>query len=58
MRSLRSQRGLIQDDVAASRGVSVASVSHWENDRSFRQRGRMVELAKLFGVPTADLASF
>lgn len=58
MRNLRSQRGLMQDDVAASLGVSVASVSHWESDRSFPKRGRLVDLAKLFGVPTADLASF
>jgi transcriptional regulator with XRE-family HTH domain len=58
MRSLRSQRGLMQDDVAASLGVSVASVSHWESDRSFPKRGRLVDLAKLFGVPTSDLTSF
>lgn len=58
MRSLRSQRGMMQDDVATSLGVSVASVSHWESDRSFPKRGRLVDLAKLFGVPTADLASF
>lgn len=58
MRSLRSQRGMMQDDVAASLGVSVASVSHWESDRSFPKRGRLADLAKLFGVPTADLASF
>ncbi|MBK6414312.1 helix-turn-helix domain-containing protein [Sphingopyxis sp.] len=38
MRSLRSQRGLMQDDVAASLGVSVASVSHWESVRSFPKR--------------------
>jgi len=58
MRSLRSQRGLTQDDVAASLGVSVASVSYWESDRSLPKRGRLVDLAKLFGVPTSDLASF
>ncbi len=58
MRNLRSQRGMMQDDVAASLGVSVASVSHWESDRSFPKRGRLIDLAKLFGVPPADLASF
>jgi len=58
MRHLRSQRGLMQDDVAASLGVSVASVSHWESDRSFPKRGRLGDLAQLFGVPAADLASF
>ncbi|MBE1526390.1 transcriptional regulator with XRE-family HTH domain [Sphingopyxis sp. OAS728] len=58
MRHLRFQRGMMQDDVAASLGVSVASVSHWESDRSFPKRGRLVDLAQLFGVPAADLASF
>lgn len=58
MRNLRSQRGMTQDDVAASLSVSVASVSHWEADRSFPKRGRLADLAKLFAVPAADLASF
>ncbi|KQZ76363.1 hypothetical protein ASE06_07980 [Sphingopyxis sp. Root214] len=58
MRSLRSQHGMMQDDIAASLGVSVASVSNWETDRSFPKRGRLVDLAKLLGVPAGDLASF
>lgn len=58
MRNLRSQRGMTQDDVAVSLSVSVASVSHWEADRSFPKRGRLADLAKLFAVPAADLASF
>lgn len=58
MRNLRTKRGMMQDDVAATLGVSVASVSHWESDRSFPKRGRLIDLAKLFGVPAADLASF
>lgn len=58
MRNLRSQRGMTQDDVAVSLSVSVASVSHWEADRSFPKRGRLADLARLFAVPAADLASF
>ena len=58
LRQLRAQRGIMQDEVATRLGVSAASVSHWESDRSHPKLRRLSDLADLFGVPAQELTSF
>ena len=58
LRQLRAERGIMQDEVATRLGVSAASVSHWESDRSHPKLRRLADLANLFGVPAQELTSF
>jgi len=55
IKRLRLQRGLRQEAVAAALGVSTASVSHWESGRALPKSARLIELARLFGVPDKEL---
>jgi len=56
LRRLRRQRGFRQEAVATALGVSTASVSHWEADRTIPKPARLAEIASLLGVPVDELA--
>ena len=50
MKSLRLQRGFIQEDLAKEIGISEQTISRWENDRIFPDALRFIELAFVLGV--------
>ena len=52
---LRNQRGLSQDALAESLGVSRQSVSKWETDASVPELDKLVKLSDLFEISLDDL---
>jgi len=52
---LRTRAGLDRADVARRMNVGPASVLGWEKDRVRPKRSRMAMLAKILGVPAAEL---
>jgi transcriptional regulator with XRE-family HTH domain len=55
LQRLRKAKGIPQIDIAERLGVSAVAISNWESDRSQPRRHRMVELAKILGVPYQEL---
>lgn len=55
LQRLRTSAGLSLAEVAKRMGVSAPSVSGWEKGRARPTRGRIVKLAAILGVPSADL---
>lgn len=53
--SLRTERGLSQEDLAEQLGVSRQSVSKWETDQSVPDLDKIIKLADLFGVMVDEL---
>jgi transcriptional regulator with XRE-family HTH domain len=53
--SLRESRGLSQEDLANAAGVSVKTVSRFENGRNEGRRGTVRALAKALAVSEADI---
>jgi transcriptional regulator with XRE-family HTH domain len=54
---LRRQRGLKQDDLANSLGVSAQAVSKWENDQTCPDISLLPKLAELLEVSVDELLS-
>ena len=54
---LRRQRGLKQDDLANTLGVSSQAVSKWENDQTCPDISLLPKLAELLGVSVDELLS-
>ena len=52
---LRTKAGIDRADVAKRMNVSAASVLGWEKGRVRPKRSRMAALAKILGVPAAEL---
>lgn len=50
--SERSRMGLSQKDLASKIGVSLATVSRWEQGRAVPKGSDLVEMRKLFGCST------
>jgi transcriptional regulator with XRE-family HTH domain len=57
LRRLREAAGLTCSQVGHALGLSKSAVSLWENDRSVPEARRLPELARLYGVGHAALAS-
>lgn len=55
LRRLRTQRGLRQDAIASALGVSTATVSYWESERTVPSEARLSEVAYVLGVPVEEL---
>lgn len=55
--SLRKERGLSQEDVAAALNVSRQAVSKWENDQSSPDTENLILLAQLLDVELEYLAT-
>lgn len=55
IRRLRTERGLLQDDLAAAVFVSRQTVSSWENDKTYPDVQSLVLLSQLFGVSIDEL---
>ena len=55
LQRLRAKAGLDRADVAKRMNVSAASVLGWEKGRARPKRSRVATLAKILGVPTAEL---
>lgn len=53
--SLRTQRGMSQDDLAEKMEVSRQSVSKWETGQSTPDLDKIIRLADLFGVSVDEL---
>ena len=53
--SLRTQRGMSQDDLAEKLEVSRQSVSKWETAQSTPELDKIIKLADLFGVSVDQL---
>ena len=53
--SLRTQRGMSQDDLAEKLEVSRQSVSKWETAQSTPDLDKIIKLADLFGVSVDEL---
>ena len=53
--SLRTQRGMSQDDLAEKLEVSRQSVSKWETAQSTPDLDKIIRLADLFGVSVDEL---
>lgn len=53
--SLRTERGMSQDDLAEKLEVSRQSVSKWETGQSTPDLDRIIRLADLFGVSVDEL---
>lgn len=54
---LRRQRGLKQEDLANTLGVSSQAVSKWENDQTCPDISLLPKLAELLGVSVDELLS-
>lgn len=50
IRSLRRERGLTQEDLAAATGVSRSAVAQWETDRAGQVRGNLSRIADVLGI--------
>ena len=55
MKTLRKQRGLNQEQMAETLGVSAQAVSKWENGTADLSTANLLALAQLFGVPAEEL---
>ena len=55
IRRLRTERGLLQDDLAAAVYVSRQTVSSWENDKTYPDVQSLVLLSQLFDVSIDEL---
>ena len=53
--SLRTEKGMSQDDLAEQLGVSRQSVSKWETAQSTPDLDKIIKLADLFGVSVDQL---
>ena len=51
IRELRAERGLTQEYLAESLGVTRQAVSRWETDQSMPSTAKLIALTELFGVP-------
>lgn len=49
---LRKRNGWSQDDLAERLNVSRQSVSKWESAQSIPDIGKLIDMARLFGVTT------
>ncbi len=52
---LRRERGMLQDELAETLGVSRQSVSKWETDAAVPELDRLLQLSDLFGVSLDEL---
>ena len=52
---LRTSKGLSQEELAETLGVSRQSVSKWEIDQTLPQIEKIILMAKKFGVTTDEL---
>ena len=55
LKEVRLARGMTQEFVAESLGVSRQAVSKWETGSADPSTGNLLALAKLYGVSAADL---
>ena len=55
LRDKRIERGMTQELVAESRGVSRQAVSKWESGKTDPSTANLLALADLLGVPVEDL---
>ena len=55
LRDKRSERGMTQELVAESLGVSRQAVSKWESGKTDPSTANLLALADLLGVPVEDL---
>jgi transcriptional regulator with XRE-family HTH domain len=55
IRTLRRARGLTQDRLAQSTGVSRSAVAQWESDRAGYSSGMLGRIAEVLGVSVAML---
>ena len=55
MRSLRTQRGLAQGQLADAMGVSRQTINSIENDRYTPSLPLAIALARYFGVPVEEM---
>lgn len=55
LQSLRKQRGMSQEKLAESLGISRQAVSKWESGQSYPDTDKWVALSNLFGVPIDNL---
>jgi len=55
LKEARLSRGMTQEFVAESLGVSRQAVSKWETGAADPSTGNLLALAKLYGVSAADL---
>ena len=53
--SLRTEKGMSQEDLAEQLGVSRQSVSKWETGQSVPDLDKIIKLADLFGVSVDEL---
>lgn len=55
LKRLRTMKNLTQEQLADELGVSVQSVSRWENDNSYPDIECVPEIARFFGVTTDEI---
>ena len=55
LKEIRVARGMTQEFVAESLGVSRQAVSKWETGAADPSTGNLLALAKLYGISAADL---
>ena len=58
LKRLRKERGLTQEALAESLGVTVGAVYKWENGRSAPELTTLIEIAALFGVSIDVLVGY
>ena len=58
IRTLRKERGLSQETLAAALGVSFQAVSKWENSATLPDVAMIPAIASFFGVSTDELFDF
>ncbi len=54
-KTLRTEKGLTQKEVAEKLYISPMSVSRWESGKSYPEYEILPKLAELYGVPLARL---
>lgn len=52
---MRKRKGQTQSDVSKALGVSVITVSRWENGESMPSGDNLIALAKFFGCNVEDI---
>ena len=55
IQALRREKGMLQDELADTLGVSRQSVSKWETDAAVPELDKLLRLADLFGVTLDEL---
>lgn len=55
IQSLRREKGMLQDELAETLGVSRQSVSKWETDAAVPELDKLLRLSELFGVTLDEL---